>query len=200
MKKVSKESVLLFGVVLALSALVMPSMASAASWSPVGTTDGRMDSSDLGFFAPALNSGSVCRAVSFNITVDNAAVATVTAASFGNCVGNAGSFLGCTLTATGTNFPWRATATATHNIQIHGVDIDVAFEPLPGTAASHCANNGVQVRLTGTVTNATFTPSGRRIDFGNAHGLTAHVQIPAVSVPAVPTGSVGLTGLLNVLD
>ena len=54
LKMVSKKSMLLLGVVMALCAFVLPSVASAASWSPVGTTDGRIDSNTLGFSIPAL--------------------------------------------------------------------------------------------------------------------------------------------------
>ena len=41
LKMVSKNGMLLLGAVLALCAFVLPSVASATSWSPVGTTDGR---------------------------------------------------------------------------------------------------------------------------------------------------------------
>jgi hypothetical protein len=199
LKMVSKKSMLLLGAAMALCAFVLPSVASAASWTPVGTTDGRLDSANLGFTATALGSGSSCAVTSFSVTVHSAAVATITAASFANCTGlPGGASAGCTATATGTNFPWRATVPDTTNVQIHGVDIDVRFEPLPGTLASHCLQNGAQIRLTGTVTNAVWTPATRTFDFTGAHGLVAHV--PGVgAVPAAPLGSVAATGLLGVL-
>jgi hypothetical protein len=199
LKMVSKKSMLLLGAAMALCAFVLPSVASAASWSPVGTTDGRLDSNNLGFSLPATGSGSSCGAVSFSVTVHSAAVATVTGASFNQCVGDLGGANGCTATATGTGFPWRATAVATNNIQIHGVDIDVLFEG----AAGVCNQNGLQVRLTGTVSGGVFTPgaagSTRRIDLAGATGLVAH--IPGVgTLPAAARGSVTATGLLNVFD
>ena len=43
LKIVSKKSMLLLGAALTLCAFVLPSVASAASWTPVGTTDGRLD-------------------------------------------------------------------------------------------------------------------------------------------------------------
>ncbi len=202
--QMTKKSMLLLGAVMALCAFVLPSVASAASWSPVGTTDGRLDSANLGFSSAALNSGSSCGAVSFSVTVHSAAVATITGASFASCFGDLGAAAGCTATAVGTNFPWRATAVATNNIQIHGVDIDVQFETIPGTNPTHCARNGVSLRLTGTVSGGVFTPgaagSTRRIDLGGATGLVAHVPGVGGGIPAVPRGSVTATGLLNVLD
>src|SRR4051812_28423857 len=101
LKIFSKKSVLLLGAVLASCAFVVPSVASAASWSPVGTTDGRIDSANFGFSLPALGSASGCGATSFGVTVDSAAVATITSASFSRCIGDLGFGSGCTLTATG---------------------------------------------------------------------------------------------------
>jgi hypothetical protein len=199
-KMVSKKSTLLLGAAMALCAFVLPSVASAASWAPVGTTDGRLDSANFGFSIPATGSGSSCGATSFNVTVDSAAVATITGASFNQCAGDLGAGNGCVITATGTNFPWRATPVATNNIQIHGVDIDLLFEGPAGV----CNQNGLQIRWTGTVAGGVFTPgasgSTRRIDLGGATGLVAHIPALGASLPVVPRGSFTATGLLNVLD
>jgi hypothetical protein len=200
LKMVSKKSVLLLGAVLALCAFVLPSVASAASWAPVGTTDGRIDSGNLGFSLPINGSGSFCTASSFNVTVDTAAVATITSASFANCHGDLGGGVGCTTTATGTNFPWRVTVPDTTDIIIHGVDIDVYFETTPNTL-NECPQTGANIRLTGTVT-ASFTPGAagnRTFDFGSTlPGFTAH--IPGVgTVGAVARGRAVATGLLNVV-
>jgi hypothetical protein len=200
LKMISKKSMLLLGAVLALCAFVLPSVASAASWSPVGTTDGRLDSSSFGFSIPVTGSGTFCTSSTFSVSVDSATVATVTGVSIANCHGDVGSSVGCTMTTTPTNLPWRATAVNTTNIQVHGLDMDVSFEQTPGTLGE-CANQGLQIRLTGTAT-ASFTPgaAGSRIaDFGGATGLIAH--IPGVgSFPAVGRGSAVATGLLNILD
>jgi hypothetical protein len=197
-KMVSKKSMLLLGAAMALCAFVLPSVASAASWSPVGTTDGRLDSANLGFSIPANGSGWFCGATSFSVTVDSAAVATIANASFTQCSGDLGGAANCLVTAVGTNFPWRATAVATNNIQIHGVDIDVQFEGPGGL----CSSDGLLIRLTGTVTGAFFTPgsagSTRRIDLAGSTGLVAHFS--GLTTTAVPRGSVTATGLLNIFD
>ena len=199
LKMASKQSMLLLGAVMALCAFVLPSVASATSWSPVGTTDGRLDSSNLGFSIPAINSGTACSAATFSVTVDTATVATVTGVSIANCHGVVGGPVGCTMTATATNLPWRATAVDTTNIQIHGFDLDVSFETTPGTL-NECANSSLNMRLTGTVT-ASFAPGAagsRTADFTGATGLIAHVSgVGSFATAAV--GSAVPTGLLNII-
>ena len=196
LKMISKKSMLLLGAVLALCAFVLPSGASAASWTPVGTTDGRIDSGNFGFSIPLAGTGTSCTSSTFSVTVDSATVATVTNVSINNCHGDVGSGIGCTLTTTVTGTPWRATALDTTNVQIHGLDLDIYFETTPGTLGE-CANTGLQMRATGTAT-ASFTPGGKIADFLGATGLTVH--IPGVgSLPAVGRGSASATGLLNIL-
>ena len=129
-------------------------------------------------------------------------MATISGSAFANCHGFAGGAVGCTTTAVGTNFPWVATAVNTTNIQIHNIDIDVSFEQTPGTL-NECANQGLNIRLTGTVT-ASFTPNAtataRRFDFnGGPAGFVSHFP----GTPNLPTAVIGQitpTGLLNVLD
>jgi hypothetical protein len=203
LKMVSKKSLLLLGAVLALCAFVLPSVASAASWAPVGTTDGRIDSGNLGFSIQpgATPSGSFCTSSSFSVTVHSAAVATITGGTFANCHGDLGASVGCTTTATGTNFPWRVTVPDTTDIIIHGVDIDVSFETTPNTL-NECAQNGLNIRLTGTVT-ASFTPGAagnRTFDFGGglSPAFTAHIP-GAGSFNAAARGRAVATGLLNVV-
>ena len=198
LKMVSTKSASVLGVVLAFCAFVLPASASAsaANWTPVGTT-GRIDSGNFGFSITALNVGWACAQTTFHVTVDSAAVATITASSFGNCPGDVGAAVGCTLTFVGTNFPWRATALDTTQIQIHGFDVDLTFETTPGTL-SECAHTGLQLRWTGTVT-ASFTPGAHTFDFSGATGLAAHIPVFGVTVPGAVRGSATPTGMLNVI-
>jgi hypothetical protein len=202
LKMVSKKSMLLLGAAMALCAFVLPSVASAASFAPVGTTDGRIDSGNLGFSIP-VPAGSFCTASQFSVTVHSAAVATITGASFANCHGDRAQSVGCTSTATGTNFPWRVTPVDTTRIEIHNIDIDVSFEQTPGTLGE-CAQQGTQIRLTGTVV-ASFTPnavaSSRRFDFTGNPGGAFFAHIPGLgTLPAAAIGQATPTGLLNVID
>jgi hypothetical protein len=200
MKMVVKKSVLLLGVVLALCAFTLPSVASAASWSPAGTTDGRIDVSTFGFSNPVPGWGMSCAATSFGVTVDSAAVATITSASFVNCYGDLGALRGCTVTAVGTNFPWRTTAVTTTNIQIDGFDVDLGFETTAGTL-DECAFNGLQAWWTRTLTSS-FTPGAagsRTFDFKGGANQLLHFP-GSVTMVAVMRGSGVATGLLNILD
>ncbi len=200
LKMVSEKSMLLLGVVMALCAFVLPSVASAGSWAPVGTTNGRIDSGNLGFSVPATGSGTACTASTLSVTFHSASLATIAGVSFANCHGNVGNGIGCTTTATGTHFPWRMTPNDTTRIAIHGLEIDVSFETTPGTLGE-CAYTGTNIRLTGTMV-ASFTPGApgaRTFDFGGATGLLAHVPDAGVTFLAEAEGSGTATGLLNVL-
>jgi hypothetical protein len=198
LKMASKKIMLLLGTVMALCAFLLPSVASATSWSPVGTTDGRIDSSNLGFSSPALGVGIFCSSTTLSVSVDSGALATITGADFANCHGNVGSFVvGCTVTYPATNLPWRVTPVNTTNIDIHGVDIDLTFETTPGTLGE-CANTGLTMRLTGTL-SASFTPGPPRVfDFTGSTALLAHIPNFA-TVPFVLRGTGTTTGLLNVI-
>jgi hypothetical protein len=212
MNMLSKKSALLFGAVLAVCAFVAPSMASAASWSGLGTH--QLASANLNFttnIAPLGAAGSSCADSEFDADVVNAQVIEITGAVFRNCTGGSGfPAIGgaaddCTVTATGTNFPWTATARLTTDIQIHQIDVDVAFETKPGGALGSCRLEGNTVRVTGTLTSGSFDPSAtaanRRITYTSAPGLTAHVLGTGLNGPAAVTGVFrDTTATLNVLD
>jgi hypothetical protein len=208
MKKFSAKSGLLFGVMLAVCAFVVPSMASAASWSGLGTH--QLFSPNLSFQAVlnGQNSGSSCADSRFDADVVNAAVVEITGARFLNCTGTLAA-ADCTATPTGANFPWTATARLTTDIQIHQVDVSVLFETKPGGAPGSCAQEGLTVRVTGTLTSGSFDPSAiaadRRITYTSAPGLTAHLLNTGGLVfgEAFVTGrfqDTNATPTLNVLD
>jgi hypothetical protein len=96
----------------------------------------------------------------------------------------------CTLTEAGTNFPWNLTATATANVQVHGVDVDVLFENTPGNPTP-CPANGARSRFTGTLTSGVWNSAANTMIYTNAPGLTSHSIVPAgASVPMFLTGTI----------
>jgi hypothetical protein len=198
LKKVSKKSLLLLGAVLALCAFAMPSMASASSW--IGSGD--IHSGNVGFQSfGAIPLTWACNAVTFGTLRHSASVLTITTASFSRCHGSGGAATGCTITYTGTRFPWTATAVSTSNIQIHGVHIDVRFETTPPAGSTACALNGNEVTLTGTLglgigLQTTWTPGSRTVDFTATTGLTGHA--PGVALNTLVNGSAVATGTLNI--
>ncbi|HEX5923657.1 MAG TPA: hypothetical protein VFY45_07480 [Baekduia sp.] len=206
MMMLSRRSGLLFGVVLAVCAFVVP-MASAASWSAVGTTH-QLTSTNLAFsqaIGGGLTTGISCAATQFDSDVTTAAVLTITAGRFVNCRGT-GIAAGCTLTGTGTRFPWTATAPTTTSIQIHNIHIDWRYETAPGGGTGSCNAlvHNTNSTWTGTLTGGVWDPSSiganRRITFVNASGLVSHSVI-ANGAPTLVNGTFfDPTGTLNLLD
>ncbi len=190
MKKFSKKGVLLFAAVMALCAFAMPSMASASSWGPLANPEHTLDG-NLGFISDTQGIRSDCTRVQVTLDVVSTAVIEITGTTFSSCTASGGSIGSCTVTSTGTNFPWTATARTTSDIQIHGVDIDVFFEQTPG--GSGCLAPGVPLKITGTLSSAIWTgnvthqidlPSGA----AGATGLVSH-SILGNNVAITPTGT-----------
>jgi hypothetical protein len=175
MKRFPKKGILLFAGALAVCAFVLPSMTSAASWSPIAGSDHVIDSPNLGLTSVVGGAGltASCTSSSFTAVVVNAQDLQIRAGAFGGCTAS-GAFVGdCTYTATPTGFPWTATGVTTSNIQIHGIHIDLTFEDMPARPGS-CTNlNGGKLTVTGTLTGGNATGNGR-MDFNNAEGLVIH--------------------------
>jgi hypothetical protein len=176
MKKFSKKGVLLFAGAMAICAFVLPSVASAASWGPIGGPDHVLDSPNVGFTSALLGQPTIsqCTSSSFTTVVVSAADAQIRAGTFGGlCTASSAAIGDCTVTTTTTGFPWTLTAVTTSNIQLHGVDIDLTFEDMPARPGS-CTNvNGAKLTITGTLTGGTYTGPGR-LDFHDAEGLVSH--------------------------
>jgi hypothetical protein len=205
MQKLPKKSVLLFGAVLAVCAFAAP-MASAASWSAVGTNH-TLTSHNFSF-SQALGGGLViaasCSSTSLTTGVTSATLLTITSGTFSNCSGS-GLGAGCTLTLTGTKFPWTVTAPTTTSIQIHGIHIDWRYETRPGGATPcNALVHNQSFTLTGTLTGGAWDASSigldRRITFINASGLISHSQF-ANGAPTLVNGTFGDPGgTLNLFD
>jgi hypothetical protein len=184
MKKFSQKGVLLFGVMLVVCAFA-PSMASAASWSPVGTAH-QLFSPNLSFTTtvPALGGalGSSCNVSEFTGSVVSANAINITAAVFRNCMGT-GVEANCTVTPTATGLPWTATATSTTNVQIHSVNVTVQFENTPGNPVACAA--GTSTSVTGTLTGGSWAPgatiAGNELFFQHDDGLTSHTTAPTIA-------------------
>ena len=172
MKKFSKKSVMLFAGALMVCAMAVPSMASAANWSPVGSTH-VLDSSNLGFISHGTPAGSVCTRSTFHAEVFSAAVIEITSASFLDCHGT-GAAAGCITTSQATRLPWTATGPSTTNVLIEGVHIDVRFETRPPAGSVPCAVTGLTSTLTGTLGLGNFNNTSHHLTWALATGLTSH--------------------------
>jgi hypothetical protein len=210
MKTFSRKGVLLFAAAMAFCAFVLPSIASAASWTPIGGADQRLDSANIGFTGSSTVVGTVlssCTRSSFTGQVVSAQTMNITAAQFGGHCNAFFPFVGptgvtCTATFAPTNLPWQATATTTTNIQIHNIRIDLTYENTPGNP--NCEAVGIagrSVLITGTLRNGVWTGGndGRIID-SNAEGLMSHDAATGENNnPVTVRGTFTSTGTLNVL-
>lgn len=181
MKSFPRKISLLCGAGLAACAFVVPSMASASSWATVGTTH-QLFSGNLSFTSTVLGSehfGWSCAATEFHVDVASASALEIAGAAFQNCSGVAAA-TGCTVTATGTRFPWTATAPTTTNIQIHGFHVDLRFVTKPPAGSTSCVffPDFPDFTWTGTLTGGSWDPSAtganRRMTFAGASGLGIH--------------------------
>jgi hypothetical protein len=190
MKKFSQRGLLLFGVMLAVSAFVVPSMASAASWFQVGTTH-QLFSPNLAFTAtlPVLGqAGWQCNGTEFDADVVTANTIEFTSGRFVDCMGTQGQS-NCTVTATGTGFPWTATATATTNVEAHGGRITAVFENTPGNP--NACQTAATITLTGTLTGGLWNPTTNELLLTDpqTHGLTEHVLGTGLNASAFVSGT-----------
>jgi hypothetical protein len=185
MKRLSQKSLLLFGAMSVVCAFVS-STASAASWSPIGTTHQLFSNRfEVTFVSgPLGHSGASCKAAEFDADVVSANTLEITNGDFAPCVGTHNAVF-CTATLATTGFPWTVTATTTNNVQIHGINIDVTFENTPGSGTA-CPGNGAKVQVTGTLTGGIWTIPGNEVTYSASTGLTAHyVAPPGTSSPVI---------------
>jgi hypothetical protein len=174
MKTLSQKSALLFGAMWAVCAFAVPSMASAASWAPVGTSP-VLFSNDVEFtiLFPFFVARPTCTDVKFSADVVSASIVKITGATFKGCTGTGQVDIGCTATVTGTKFPWTMTAPSTTTIQISGIHVDLWFEPGPTGTCGGFVNHQNFTR-SGNLLNGVWDPSAigadRRVTFAGSDG------------------------------
>lgn len=198
MRTLSQKSVLLFGVVLAMCAFVMPSMASAASWTSPGTH--LLSSPNLQFKgligAVDQTLGAICTNTQFDSDVISGAQMNITGARFVNCIGT-GIAAGCTATPSGAKFNWTATPVATDNIVVEGVHVTVIYEQSPQGGCVAPAL-GLNLTITGTLGGGSWNSSSRELTLLNETGLVGTSGLGTIA-PLV-TGTIRDTaGTLNVI-
>jgi len=170
MKKFSKKSVLLFAAAMAVCALA-PSMASAASWSIVGSHH-TLDSSNGAFIIDSIATTSSCGETTFTARVSNAMDLEITSAVFRRCTASGPLIGSCTKTMTAAGLPWTATPTSTTSIDIRNIDINAVLENHPGSTA--CTAAGVPIRVTGGLNNGSWSNAARELTLNGTLGLNSH--------------------------
>jgi hypothetical protein len=191
MKMVSKKGALLIGAALVACVLAIPSMSSASSWGTIGTSH-TLDSPNLGFIshAPPVVGGQfswLCFESQLQVDVASAAALRITGATFKNCTSSGPGTSDCTITATATRLPWTVTGTATNNIQIHDLFVDLRFETKPGGASGSCFFHNQDMTWTGTMSGGFWTAEQHEIHLTNASGTALDFQFGGLPFTAPTT-------------
>lgn len=192
MIKAMKRSLVLAVAVAALSAIAVPSMASAASWTPVGTSHA-VTSNSISFItspAPALafscNSGPT-----LGVNVASVAALNITSASNFSCTGLY-TLSGCNVAASPAGLPWTTGPANPTNVTINSLNINLTFSPKPGFT---CIYSGLVFNLYGTLAGGVWSNPGfsSSLVFTNATGL----KLRNSSMPPGSGNPVTLSGTLT---
>lgn len=194
MKKLSTRSALLSVAAVVLWACVSPGTGLATSWGVVGS-EHTLDSPNFGLSTTS-NLGKVdmqCNSSFFTVDVSSAADLSVTSANFGGlCTSTINGGSQCNTTWLGTGLPWTITATATDNVQIDKVRIDVRLEQ---TLTDTCPPNFVDqsFTITGSLNGGVWNVLERAIVYTNTEGLRSHSPF-GVNQPVTTRGTLRDTG------
>jgi hypothetical protein len=183
--KTMKKSLVLAAAIAAISAIAVPSMASAANWGPVGgaahTLTGGSIFISVGVPSSPFATISCTTGSTLGANVTSTAVLTITSAGNFSCTGS-GGFNGCSIAAVPTGLPWTANGPTTSNVTINSINITLTFTSAPGLT---CTSNGVKT-LSGTLAGGVWNQPGGLfssswVAYTNATGLTlttAGVPLP----------------------
>lgn len=175
MRALLTKNVLLLAVVITVSAFVVPSMASAASWGPVGT-EHTLISPNFNIDIPGpifLFLNTTCAESTFTAQVRSSAVLAITSATFRGCTSTGSPYGNCTATLTATRLPWTVTAVTATNIQIHNISIHQQYDARPdGTGG--CSLVGTSSTVTGTLTGGSWHSSQHEVTYYYGGGLASH--------------------------
>lgn len=187
MKKLSKKGIVLFAGAMTVCACAMPSMASAASWGPVGT-EHTLDSPNFGFSTTVPGIGAVtssCSSSTLTGVPGIRSIMTLTAASFAGCTATGSGIGTCTAVTTATlGSDPRVTAVTTSNIQIDSVVLDMTFQNHRGSTA--CLNVvGVSTTITGALGGGQWSGNGanqHEVIYNDDEGFVMHTPVGTVPV------------------
>jgi len=182
-----KKSLVLAAAVAALSAIAVPSMASAANWGPLNTYHTLTSPSSITFNiqgtspAVAISCSSGPRFTA-QVRTPASPLMDMTSTSTLSCTGTGGVFAGCNVPMALNGLPlWNADGTSgTSNVKINSVNIDVTF--------SSCAMNGAWT-ISGTLAGGVWSNLTRSLAFTNGTGLTFASPGTPYTYPVTVTAS-----------
>jgi len=170
MIKTMKRSLVLAAAIAALTAIAVPSMASAANWGPVNTIHTLTSPSSITFNiqgvtpATAFSCSSGPR-FSAQVRTPASSLMDLTSTSTLSCTGT-GQFAGCNMAVALNGLPlWNADGTSgTSNVKINSVNIEVTL--------SSCAASPGPYTISGTLAGGVWSNLNRSLAFTNGTGLT----------------------------
>ncbi|HEX5926570.1 MAG TPA: hypothetical protein VFY45_22260 [Baekduia sp.] len=177
MRTLLTKSVLLLAGVMTVSSFTVPSMASAASWGPLGT-EHTLISPDFSVDLPGplewyLNTS--CAQTAFTVQVRSSAALAITGATFKGCTSTGFPYGNCTATLTATNLPWTVTGVTTANIQIHNIRIDQRYAARPDGTGNCTLVGTTSNTVTGTLTGGSWTSSQHEVKYYYGSGLASNL-------------------------
>jgi hypothetical protein len=172
MIKTMKKSLVLAAAIAALSAITVPSMASAANWGPLNTYHTLTSPSSIAFnmnFGGVAGGFSCASGPRFNSQVRTPAspLMDLTSTSTLTCSGT-GTLAGCSFALALNGLPlWNADGTSgTSNVKINSVNIDGTI-----TGGAPCGG-GTTFTVTGQLAGGVWSNLTRSLAFTNGTGLT----------------------------
>jgi len=188
MIKTMKKSLVLAAAVAALSAVAVPSMASAATWSPLNTYHALSSPSSLTFNVPGgigpYSAGFTCSSgPAFPALVRTPASSLLEMVSMStvSCSGTGVVLSGCNVALTTIPLPvWTVDGTSTTNVKINSVNIELAFSGSCGVGTS-------TAKVAGTLAGGVWSNLNRSLAFTNGTGL--NITLPYGTFPLTVTAS-----------
>jgi len=175
MIKTITKSLALTAAITALGAIAIPSMATAANWSPLNTVHTLTSPSSFTFTSqgPGNSAFSCSSGPTFTGQVRTTASPLMDLTSTTTnipCTGTAGQFVGCNITLAMIGLPlWNVDGTSgINNVKINSVNIEGKF----ATTGPGSCPNGVTFTLTGTLAGGVWSNLTRSLAFANDTGLT----------------------------
>jgi len=170
-----KKSLVLAAAIAALSAIAVPSMASAANWGPVNTVHTLSSPSSITFDIQGLGTpvGFSCSSgprFSAQVRTPASALMDLTSTSTLSCTGTGGvvGWGGCNVALALNGLPlWNVDGTSgTNNVKINSVNIEGQF------SGGSCAAGTTSFTVTGTLTGGVWSNLTRSLAFASDTGLT----------------------------
>jgi hypothetical protein len=190
MIKTMKKSLVLAAAIAAMSAIAVPSMASAANWGPVGTYHTLTSPSSITFNIPSGPGGATygfsCASgprFSAQVRTPASPLMDLTSTTTLSCTGTA-TMAGCNVALALNGLPlWNADATSgASNVKINSVNIE-------GSLSGSCGGGGSTFTVSGQLAGGVWSNLNRSLAFTNGTGLNLTFTGSPTPYPVTVTAS-----------